>query len=163
MASASISLRERLADLGGVVDGIGVRALGEQDPDELAGALALGGRGKGGRGDLVGGEAGRARPAEHLGHDPGQGLLAAPLGRPVGHVGPGAVAAGDVAGVGQALVDRPDRVRIHPQCAAQLADGRQAGARQEPAGVDLVGDLPEDLGADRDVRITLDVEAAMGG
>ena len=45
----------------GVVAGVGVRALGEEDPDERTGSLALGGGGEGRRGQLVGGEARRAR------------------------------------------------------------------------------------------------------
>ena len=154
--------REGLGDPLGVVAGVGLRAFGEQDLDERAGALPLGGRGERRRRDLVRGEAGGGRPTEHLVDDPGQRLGTAPLGWPVGDVGARAVPARDVAGVGQALVDGPDRVRVDPERGAELADRRQAGAGEQPTGVDLVGDLPVDLGRDRDVRVTLDIEVAGG-
>ena len=109
-----------------------------------------------------GGEPGRGRPAEHLGDDPGQRLRAAALGRPIGDVGAGPVAARDVAGIGQPLVDRPDRVRVDPEGGPELADRGKPGTGQQPSGVDLVGDLPVDLGRDRDVRIALDVEVSGG-
>ena len=142
----------------GVVAGVGAGALGEQDADEGAGSLALGRGGEGRRGHLVGGEARVRGAAQHLGDDPGKRLRPAALRRPIGDVGPRTVAAGDVAGVGEAAIDGPDRVRVDAQGGAQLPDGRQPGAGQEPAGIDLVGELPEDLGRDRDVRIALDVE-----
>ena len=153
---------EGLGDPLGVVGGVGLRALGEEDPDEGSRAASLGRRREGGGRDLVGREPGRGGPAEHLGDDAGEGLGAAALGRTVGDMGAGAVAAGHVAGVAQALVDGPDRVRVDPEGRSQLADGRQPGPGQEPPRVDLVGDLPVDLGRDRDVRIALDVEAADG-
>ena len=52
--------RERVDEALGVVAGVGVRALGEQDADERPGALALGGGGEGRGGDLVGREPGWA-------------------------------------------------------------------------------------------------------
>ena len=70
----------------GVVAGIGVRALGEEDVDERPRPLALGGGREGRAGELVGGEAGVGGPAQHLGHDARQGLGAASLGRPIGDV-----------------------------------------------------------------------------
>ena len=57
-------------------------------------------------------------------------------------------------GAGTHVAERP------PQRRSQLADRRQAGTRQEPAGVDLIGELPVDLRRDRDVRVALDVEVA---
>ena len=154
--------RERVDQALGVVARVGARAFGEQDPDERPGMLALRGRGEGRGGDLVGGEPGMRSAAEHLGDDPGEGLRAAPLRRPVGDVRARAVAARDVAGVGQAAIHRPDGVGVHAQRGPELADGGQARARQEPTGVDLVGELPVDLGRDRDVRVALDVERATG-
>ncbi len=91
--------------------------------------LALGGGREGRRGQLVGGEAGVRRPPGHLGHDPGQRLGPAALRRPLGDVRAGAVPAGDVAGVGEAPVDGPDRVRIDAQRGAQLADRGEPRAR----------------------------------
>ena len=79
--------RERVDQALGVVAGVGARALGEEDPHERPGTLALGGGGERRGGDLVGGEAGMGGAAEHLGDDAGEGLRAAPLGRPVGDVG----------------------------------------------------------------------------
>ena len=146
----------------GVVAGVGVRALGEEDPDERPGPLALGRGGERGGGDLVGGEAGLGRPPQHLGHDPGQRLGAASLRRPLGDVGARAVSTRDVAGIGQTTIDRPDRVGVHSQGRTKLAHGRQARAGQQPTGVDLVGQLPVDLGRDRDVRIALDIERPAG-
>ena len=125
-------------------------------------ALPLGGRGERGRGDLVGREAGLGAAPEHLGDDPGEGLGAALLRRPIGDVGAGAVATRDVARVGQPSVDGADRVGVHSQCGTQLSHGRQPGAGQQPTGVDLVGELPVDLGRDRDVGIALDVELPGG-
>ena len=63
-------------------------------------ALALGRCGEGGRRNLIGGEAGMGRAAQHLGDEPGERFGAAPLGWAIGHVRPGAVAARDVAGIG---------------------------------------------------------------
>jgi hypothetical protein len=74
---------ERDAEPLGVVAGVGVRALGEQDLDERARALSLRGRGERGRGDLVGRKAGLGTAAEHLGDDPGKRLRTALLRRPV--------------------------------------------------------------------------------
>ena len=124
--------RERVDQALGVVARVGVRALGEEDADEGPGPLALGGGGERRGGDLVGREAGVGGAAQHLGDDPGQGLGAAPLRRPVGDVGPGAVATRDVAGVGQTSIDRPDRVGVHSERGAELPDRREAGARQQP-------------------------------
>ena len=154
--------REGVDQALGVVAGVGVGAFGEQHPNERAGSLALGRGGERRGGQLVGREPGVARPAEHLGHDPGQRLGAAPLRRSLGDMGAGAMAAGDVAGVGQPSIDGADRVGVDPQRGAELADRGEASPRQQPAGIDLVGDLPEDLGRDRDVRIALDVERSAG-
>ena len=71
---------------------------------------------------------------------------------------PGAVAADDVARVGEAAIDRPDGVGVHPQRGPELSHGRETGAGLEAPGLDLVGELPVDLGADRDVGVALDVE-----
>ena len=90
----------------------------------------------------------------------------ATVGDPIGHDRAGAVAAHDVAVVGQSPVDRPDGVRVDAQGCSELADRGETLARLQPAGFDLVGELPVDLGRDRDVGITLDVEtplAAGGG
>ena len=146
----------------GIEAGVGVRAFGEQHPDERSRSLAFRGGGEGGRGQLVGREAGVGRAAEHLGHDPGQRLGATPLWRAIGDVGPGTVATHDVAGVGQTSIDRADGVGVHSQCRTKLAHGRQPRAGQQPARVDLVGELPEDLGRDRDVGVALDIERATG-
>ena len=153
---------ERDAEPLGVVAGVGVRALGEEDLDERTRALPLGGRGERGRSHLVGREAGLGAAPEHLGDDPGKRLGAALLRRPIGDVGAGAVATCDVARVGQASVDRPDRVGVHSERSTQLPHRRQSGAGQQPTGVDLVGELPVDLGRDRDVRVPLDVELPGG-
>ena len=93
---------------------------------------------------------------------PGERLGAAALRRPIGDVRAGAVSTRDVAGVGQTSIDRADRVGVHSQGRTELADGRQARAGQQPTGVDLVGELPVDLGRDRDVGIALDIERAAG-
>ena len=154
--------REGIDQSLGVVAGVGAGALGEQDPDEWTRTLALGGGGEGRGGDLIGREAGVGGTAQHLGDDPGERLRATPLRRPVGDVGPGAVAARDVAGVGEAPVDGPDRVRIDPQRGPELADGWQTRPRQQPPRIDLVGQLPVDLRGDRDVRVALDIEALTG-
>ena len=140
-------LGERVDQALGVVAGVGAGALGEQDPDQRPRVLALRGGGEGRGRDLVGGEPGVGGASEHLGDDPGQGLRAAALRRAVGDVGAGPVAARDVAGVGQAAVDGPDRVRIDAQGGAQLADRGQPGAGQQPPGIDLVAELPVDLRA----------------
>ena len=106
----------------GVVAGVGVRALGEQDVDERTRALALG-RGRERRAassSAVKPACGRA--TKHLGDDARQGLGAASLRRPIGDVRAGAVTARDVPGIGQPSVDGPDRVRIDAQRGAELAD-----------------------------------------
>ena len=89
-------------------------------------------------------------------------LGAATLRGAVGDVGAGTVSTIDVSRVGQPSIDRADRVRVYSKCRSQLADGRQARARQQPARVDLVRELPIDLGGDRNVRITLDIERPGG-
>ena len=144
----------------GVIARVGVRALGEQDPDERPGSPPLGRRGERGGRQLVGGEAGLRGPAQHLGDDAGQGLRTAPLRRSLGHVRPGPVSTGDVAGVGQTTIDRPDGVGVHSQCRTKLAHGRQPRAGQQSTGIDLVRELPVDLGRDGDVGVTLDIERA---
>ena len=125
--------RERVDQPLGVVAGVGVRAFREQHPDQRSRVLALGRGGEGGGRQLVGGEAGMGRPADHLGHDPGQRLGPAALRRPLGDVRAGAVPARDVAGIGQASVDRPDRVRIDAQRGAELADRRQSRPGEHPS------------------------------
>ena len=147
----------------GVVAGVGARALGEEDADMRPRTLALGGRGERGGGQLVGGEARLGRPAEHLRDDARQRLRAATLRWPLRHVRPRAMATRDVARVGQTTIDRADRIGVHSQSRTKLAHGWQPGTGQQPTGVDLIGELPEDLGRDRDVRITLDIERATGG
>ncbi len=74
-----------------------------------------------------------------------------------------AVAAQHVAVVREASVDRADRVRVDAQRSAELAHRREARARLETAGLDLVGELPVDLGRDRDIRVALDVQVALAG
>jgi len=140
-------------------------ALGEDDLDLWARPLPLGGRRERRGRDLVGPEPGLGRAAKHLGDDPGERLGATPLRRTVGDVRAGAVSTGDVAGIGQTSVDRPDRVGVHSEGGAELPDWGEATAGQEPARVDLVGELPVDLRRDRDVRVSLDVElsARRGG
>ena len=100
------------------------------------------------------------RPAQQLGDDASQLLRSSSLRRPVGDVGAGAVAARDVTTIRQAAVHGPDRVRVDAQRGAELADRWESRSGQEAARVDLVGELPEDLGGDRDVGVALDVEAA---
>ena len=125
--------RERVDQPFGVVAGVGVRAFREQHADQAARVLALGGGGEGRGGQLVGREPGVRRPAGHLRHDPGQRLGAAALRRALGDVGAGAVAAGDIAGIGEAPVDRPDRVRIDAERRAELADRGESRARAASA------------------------------
>jgi hypothetical protein len=84
------------------------------------------------------------------------------LRQSVGHVGAGTMSTRDVAGIGQTTIDGPDRVGVHSECRSQFPDGGQARTRQEPTGVDLVGELPVDLGRDGDVGIAFDVKAAAG-
>ena len=155
-------LAEGLDQTLGVVAGVGVRALGEEDLDLGSRALPLARRGERGRRHLVGPEPGLRRPPEHLRDDPGQGLRPASLRRAVRHVGAGPVSTRDVTGVGQTSIDRADRVGIHSECGTHLPHGGKTGAGQEPAGIDLVGELPEDLGRDRDIGIALDVDIAGG-
>jgi hypothetical protein len=99
-------------------------------------------------------------PAKHLGHDPSQGLGTPTLRRPIGDVRARTVTTGDVARVGQTSIDRPDGVGVHSESGTKLTDGLEPRTRQEPAGVDLVGQLPVDLGRDGNVRVTLDIERA---
>jgi hypothetical protein len=72
------------------------------------------------------------------------------------------VTARDVAAIGKATVDRRGCVRVDAEGGTELTDRRQPGTGQQAARIDLVGELPEDLGRDRDVRVALDVEAAAG-
>jgi hypothetical protein len=146
-----------------IVGRIGGGALGEDDPGHGHRSLALGRRGERGGGDLVGRKAGRGRSPDHLGDDPGEGLGPAPLGRPIGHPRAAAMAARDIAGVGQPAIDGPDGVRVDTECGPKLAHRRQARAGEQAAGVDLVRQLPEDLGRDRDVGITSHIQVASGG
>ena len=141
-----------------VVAGIGAGALREKHPHVRARALPLGCSGERGRRNLIGGEAGVGCAPEHLGDEPGKRFGTTPLGRPIGHVRPGAVAARDIAGIGQPSVDRPNGVRVDAQGGTQFADREQSRAGQQPAGVDLVRELPVDLGRNRDVRAALDVQ-----
>jgi hypothetical protein len=80
--------------------------------------------------DLVGGKTGVRRPSEQLGDDPGERLGAAALRRPVGDVGAGAMAARDVARIGEAAVDGADGVRVDPQRGSQLTHRRESRTRQ---------------------------------
>ena len=146
-----------------VVAGVGAGALGEEDAHERPGALALRGRGERGGCDFVRGEPGVRRSSKHLGHDARECLRSAPLGRAIGHVGARAMSTRDVAGIGQTSIDRPDGIGVHSEGSAELPDRGEAGTRQEPTGVDLIGELPIDLGRDGDIRIALDVEAVTGG
>ena len=100
--------------------------------------------------------------AQHLGDDPCQRLCAASLRRSLGDVGARPVSTRDVARVGQTTIDRADRVGVYSQGRTKLAHGRQARAGQQPTGVDLVGQLPVDLGRDRNVRVALDIERPAG-
>ena len=152
--------REGVDQAFGVVARVGVRALGEQDPNERAGSLPLGGCRERGRSQLVCGEPGMGSPAQHLGHDPGQRLRSAALRRPVGDMGAGTVSTRDVPGVGQTSIDRPDGVGVHSESGTKLTDGLEPRTRQQPAGIDLVRQLPVDLGRDGNVRVTLDIERA---
>jgi hypothetical protein len=68
------------------------------------------------------------------------------------------VATRDVSRIGEASIDRPDRVGVHSECGTHLPDGSESGAGQEPTGVDLIGELPVDLRRDGDVRIAFDVD-----
>ena len=114
-------------------------------------------------GDLVGREAELRRAPQRLGDDARQRVRAAPDRRAVHDACPGAVATDDVAGVGQAAIDRADRVGVDSQHGAELPHRREARAGLEAAGLDLVGELPVDLGADRDVGVALDIELVAAG
>src|SRR5674476_1701942 len=59
--------------------------------------------------------------------------------------------------------DVPISTQLYWQLAYQLAHRGQPGTGVEPAGIDLVGQLPVELGGDRDVRIPGDVEITPGG
>ena len=107
----------------GVVAGVGVRAFGEEHPDEGSRSLALGGRGEGRGGDLVGREPGVGGAAQHLGDDPGQRLGAAPLRRSLGDVGARPVSTRDVAR------RRPNDDRPRGWCWGSLAVPHQARGR----------------------------------
>ena len=114
--------------------------------------------GERGLGDLVGREPQLGGPAQRLRDDPGQRVRAPPDRWPVDDARPRPVAADDVARVGEPAVDRADRVRVDAQRCAELAHGRQARPGLQAAGLDLVGELPVDLGRDGDVGAALDVE-----
>ena len=92
---------------------------------------------------------------------PGERVRAATDRRPVHDACPGAVATDDVPGVGQAAIDRAHRVGVDSEHGAELAHRREARAGLQASGLDLVGELPVDLGADRDVRVPLDVELVL--
>ena len=124
----------------------------------MARALALGGRGERGLGNLVRSEPQLGRPAKRLGHDPGQAIRAAADGWPVHHPRPRSVPADHVPGVGETSVDGADGVGVDAQRCAQLTHRRQSSSRLEPPGLDLVRELPVDLGGDRDVGVPRDVE-----
>ena len=111
-----------------------------------------------GLGDLVGREPELGRAAQRLRDDPGERVRAAADRRPVDDPCPGPVPPDDVARVGEPAVDRADGVRVDAQRRAELADRRQARPGLEAAGLDLVGELPVDLGRDGDVGAALDVE-----
>ena len=151
-------VRERLGDALGVDGRVGGRALGEQHAHERPRPLALGGGGERRLGDLVGREAQLGGPAERLRDDPCERVRAAPHRRPVHDTCPGAVATDDVAGVGEASIDRADRVGVHSQRGTELPHRREASAGLQASRLDLVGKLPVDLGADRDIGIPLDVQ-----
>src|ERR1044071_9335716 len=125
--------------------------------DVLAGSLPFGRGGVGSSGDLVGREPSMGGPAEHPGNDPAQGLGAAPVLRAVGDDGARAVAAHDIAVVGEAPVDGPDGVRVDAQGRAQLANRPEALAGLEATGLDPVGALPVDLCGEGEVEMALDV------
>ena len=151
-------LWERLDDPLGVEGRVGARALGEQHPHQRPGALVLGRGGERGLGDLVGREAQLGGPAQRLRDDPGQRVGAPPDRRPVDDAGARPVAADDVAGVRQPPVDGTHGVGVDAQGGAELAHRRQPRAGLQAARLDLVGQLPVDLGGDRDVGAALDVE-----
>ena len=128
---------EGLDDAFRIEDRVGFRALREQHADQRPGTLALGRRGEGRGGDLVGAVAELRAAPQELVDDAGQRLVAATDGRPIGDVRAGAVAAGDVAGIRETAIDRADGVRVDAQGSAQLADRWQTGPGLEAAGVDL--------------------------
>ena len=144
----------------GVVARVGVRALREEHLDQRARPLPFRRRGKGSRRDLVGRESGLGSAPDHLGDDPGEVLRAALLRRPVRDMRARPVSTRDVAAIGQPSVDRADRVGVHSQSGTKLTHRGEPRTREEPAGIDLVGELPVDLGRNRHVRIALDVELA---
>jgi hypothetical protein len=49
-------------------------------------------------------------------------------------------------------------VRVDSQRGAELTDRGRQGAGQQSTGIDLVGKVPVDLGADRDIGGALDIE-----
>ena len=154
--------RELVAQPLGVEAGVGVGAFGVEHPDERSRPLAFRGGRERGRGQLVRGETGVGCATKHLGDDPGERLGATLLWRAFGDVGARTVATHDVAGVGQTTIDRPDGIGVHSQCRTKLAHGRQARAGQQPTGIDLVGQLPVDLGRDRNIGVALDIERPTG-
>ena len=124
-------LGERLGDPLRVHVRVRRGALGEEHADVRPRALALGGGGERGLGHLVRREPQLRGAPQRLRDDAGQRVRAATDGRAVHHPRPRAVAPDHVAGVRQAPVDGADRVRVHAQRGPELADRRQAGARQQ--------------------------------
>ncbi len=94
---------------------------------------------------------------------PGQGVRTAAHRRPVHDARAGAVPPDDVPRVRQAAVHGAHRVGVHAQRGAELPDRGQARAGLHAPGLDLVGELPVDLGGDRHVRIALDVQLVTAG
>ncbi len=139
---------------------VGGRALDEQDLDAGPGPLPFRRGRVDGRGDLVGGVAGARGRAEEVGYEALQGAGGASLGRAGRDARTRALARHHVARLSQPLVDRPDGVRVDVEDRAQLAHRRESRARVEPARVDLVRQLPVELGGDRDIRIPGDVQRA---
>jgi len=98
---------ERIAETGGVVAGIGVRTLGEQESWTLGpGRFRSVAAAKTAAAASSAPNPAWGRASEHLGNDAGQRLGPASLWRPIGDVRPCAMATRDVARIGPD-VDRP--------------------------------------------------------
>ena len=148
------------AELLRVIGSVGRCAFRDQHPHQRPRPLPLGGRRERRRGNLIGRETSLSGPANHLRHEACKSLISASLRRSGCDMCPGPMSTHDVAGIGQTLVDRADGVGVHSQCGTELPDRRQSITGLETARVDLVGDLPVDLGGDRDARVALNVQVA---
>ena len=124
------------AELLRVIGSVGRCAFRDQHPHQRPRPLTLGGRRERRRGNFIGRETSLSGPANHLRHEACKSLISASLRRSGCDMCPGPMSTHDVAGIGQSITGL------------------------ETARVDLVGDLPVDLGGDRDARVALNVQVA---